>query len=337
MDIYNDIYVYPVYDDIIKPRKVIMAIFSDGENYETKCYVKFKKNSIYFRLDKSKTTFFHDINMYKKSIFIYNKKGLYNMYENNDIDYHYDLMSCIWTYDNKNSFNYKKDQLKDYNFLFLEQHRKILEECISLPKKNHSEFVNELLKAQCNLDGRKKGYTMFFDHYTSGGRLRDIISNTNGLTEEQRKVFYSDQTYYIDMVGCHFRIIDFFSGNIIPKNTHPIEFIMGNVKNKDQQKKQMFHALYSTKFNYNHRFFANIKKRHGRIISLFNRNHNNFNWKIQEYESYLSCYMINMLNKDNNVLTYHYDGIMVDIKKNELINKHIDLPIYQEFTWKKLL
>lgn len=333
----NDL-IYPIFDDLITPKRVIMAIVVNDEKiFELKSFVKFNNTSPYFRVKKDDKKF---IDYIQNGEHVYLKKNLYKIYSPQELENCWDIDSTIWHL-SENVPIIPKHFFEKYRLISVGEHQRHFESVINQARASSHNFnINTILQAQAILDQSFEGLNKFFNHYTKTGRFRDILSNTNSFTPEERQFDGMEDISYIDISGCHWRIMDAHIGGMIPQNEDPITFFIGDeidYEKREKKKVELLTNVYAESFSFPHPFFTKLKLFHEEIESPFKREHDIFNYKIQEWEVLIVSEAIIQLNKIGlTPVTYHYDGLVIHGDKSKLADFIHDYknPFNINLTWK---
>lgn len=300
----------PFYDDYDKPTQILSYSLLNEFGHSRTFNVVDRKNTAYWRIPTV------GIDEYlTQDIFIFDKKTFYKF---TDTSYHnlIDVNTSLFhngggivklTVDNKTHINHVVNTVRnEVDFSKL---------------TGISKNYDSLIRAESILDGVVTfGNTVVrkeYDHFTSGLRLRDISGQTLSMKKTLRETIRTRGLRIdIDMESFHLRILNVLIKGGIPNDIRAHDYILNEAGlDSEDGKKRIFSAMYSENFDsIRSEFFRRLKNKYMNIRSPFGRNHNNFNYKVQEYESYLMSRYIQKINVDYvDILLYLYDGIYVDL------------------------
>lgn len=257
-------------------------------------------------------------NIFSVESVITNKKKLFNLTKKN-VENIKDLNTLLWYNDKQPVKIPDTDNIVDH----LRTIKQFLSENENLDLTYPME--NDIILQACNiLNGKIKiGDTIYdrsFDHFTKSGRLRDK-ANTISLPKAKRNEYeYKYGKLAIDMIKFHLYIIDkTLNINILYDDIDPLQQFLddGLFSNMDEAKKEVYRAIYSERFDIDHKFFNLTERKHNTLRSLLKPTEI-FNYKIQQYESYLMSLLI-IKNQKINPIFYLYDGIIFDTENEDLV------------------
>ena len=339
--------LFPIFNKLVNPTK-LLGLCSINEEADFKFHnFGFGMDTPFYRYDKESIM---DVLRYydEHDVITYFKKGYYSLEDGLSYKWN-DVNSILWLHNKELNLEYYDP--KGYIYFPLSFYSRLLRSLVNKPYYEKlfdleiSDNINTVIKASSNLDGfihlQNKRVYKYFDHYTKGGRFRDVISNTISIEADKRKYIQTKGIkVYVDIDSYHLRLIDEVVGNFMPKNERGHDWLMrqvfkeGQLPDKKDQKKLVFTALYGDNFEMLPcEFTETIQRKKYLFKSPLGRKKIPFNYIIQEMDVLRMSKFINQLqSSSSDIVLYLYDGLLFDVKESyfeEFMNKCkkvIDLP-----------
>lgn len=308
-----------IYDDPWEPTAIEYVAVRMGE-YHCKLF-KFveKENDYYHRLPLS-TEKELDYLLNSESV-VYEKKNLYKVYPDREFSNLKDYNTLHWIHTKADNIVYSNDRFISPTLWSQFASR--------LPLVEYTEYssnIDTLIKASAILDGTnylKDGteQRVWFDHYTKTGRLHDIGSNSIAMpSQEKTSIQRSGVLVDVDVDGYHVRILDKLFFNDIPDDVRAFKWLKNNSSfdgTVADFKQNFYQSIYSETFRLTSsemvRKLSNVWKN---VPPPFEIDHNNFNYKLQQYEVLGISQLIVAIPREfyNRINYYTFDGLVIDVK-----------------------
>lgn len=326
--------LFPIFNRLVKPSK-ILGLCSINESGEFNFHnFHFGNDTPFYKYEQEQVD--DVLKQYADgSVISVFKKGFYgfNQYKEYWNEWK-DLNSLLWMKGKDIEDGYYDP--KNYVFLPLSYYSRYMKDLYNsrifnrLFDVDQPKEIDSVLEASFNLDGKitvgKEKLYKYFDHYTKGGRFRDVISNSISMERSKRADIKSKGVkVYVDIDSYHIRLIDEKLGGMIPKNQRGHDWLIEQAYGDDKppeekQKKIVFTALYSENFDMLEcEFTYMLQRKLHKFKSPTGRRNIPFNHIIQEMDVIRMSGFINKLySNKSNILLYLYDGLLFDVNKSYL-------------------